>query len=132
MPKTEAIPAAGHTGETSVTPATLKKDGVIKETCTVCGKALKTTKIPYPKTIKLSAASFIYDGKAKKPTVTITGSDGKKISSSMYSLKYAGGRKLPGAYKVTITFKGNYSGTVTKTFKIVPKKVSGLKLKAGA
>ena len=26
-----------------------------------------------------------------------------------------------GTAKVTVTFKGNYSGTVTKTFKIVPK-----------
>ena len=68
--------------------------------------------------VKLAKTSYTYDGKAKKPSVTITGSDGQKVDASAYSVKYASGRKKAGTYKVTITFKGNYSGTTTKTFTI--------------
>ena len=36
-------------------------------------------------------------------------------------MSYSRGRKNVGTYKVTVKFKGNYSGTVTKTFKIKAK-----------
>lgn len=36
-------------------------------------------------------------------------------------MTYSRGRKNVGTYKVTVKFKGNYSGTVTKTFKIKAK-----------
>ena len=36
-------------------------------------------------------------------------------------MKYPSGRKNPGAYKVTVIMKGNYSGTKTVSFKINPK-----------
>lgn len=73
------------------------------------------------KKVTLSATSYAYDGKSKKPTVksveglttsdyTVTYKDsaGKTISSAKY----------PGTYQVVITGKGNYTGTITKTFKI--------------
>jgi hypothetical protein len=41
-----------------------------------------------------------------------------------YTVSYASGRKNVGSYTVTITLKGNYSGTVKKTFKINPKNTS--------
>lgn len=75
--------------------------------------------------ITLSKTSYIYDGKAKKPTVTVK--DGsKKLAASNYTVSYASGRKNPGTYKVTVTMKGNYSGKGTASFTIVPK---GTKLK---
>ena len=38
-----------------------------------------------------------------------------------YTVSYAKGRKNVGTYKVTIKMKGNYTGTKTLSFKIVPK-----------
>ncbi len=119
--KGKSINALGHKYTNKVTKATLTKNGKIVPTCSTC-KATKTaTTVYYPKTIKLSATSYTYDGKVKKPTVKVTGSNGKAIASSNYTVSYSSGRKSIGSYKVTVKFKGNYSGTKTLTFKIVPK-----------
>lgn len=108
--------------------ATLSKNGIVK--CSVCGYVKQT--ISYPKTIALSATSYTYDGKVKKPTVTVKGADGKVISASNYTVTYANGRKLVGKYAVKITFKGNYSGTKTLYFTIKPKNTSILSLTSGS
>jgi hypothetical protein len=78
--------------------------------------------------VKLSKTKYTYDGKAKKPTVTVKDSNGNKISSKYYTVKYSKGRTKVGKYKVTVTMKDKYSGTVTKSFKIVPKSTSISKL----
>ncbi|MCM1114566.1 MAG: leucine-rich repeat protein [Clostridium sp.] len=104
----------------TVTKATTSKNGSIVKKCSVCG-AKSTTTIYYPKTITLSTTSYTYDNKAKKPSVTVKDSKGNKISTSNYTVSYASGRKKVGKYTVTIKFKGNYSGTVKKTFTIKPK-----------
>lgn len=83
------------------------------------------------KTVKLSATSYTYNGKTKKPSVSVIGNNGKKLASSNYSVSYSSGRKKVGKYTVKVTFKGNYSGTVSKTFKINPKGTSVSKVKAG-
>ncbi len=110
-----------HKYTTKTTKATLTKNGKTETKCSVCGKVTKTATVYYPKTIKLSATSYTYDGKVKKPTVKVTGSNGKVIASSNYTVSYASGRKNIGSYTVTVKFKGNYSGTKTLTFKIIPK-----------
>ena len=110
--------------------ATLKKNGKIVEKCSVCGSVYKKTTVYYPKTIKLSTTSYTYNGKAKKPGVTIKDSKGKTISSKYYKVTYASGRKNVGKYKVTIKFTGNYSGTKTLYFTINPVKTSVSKLTA--
>ncbi len=77
--------------------------------------------IPTPTNIKLSATSYTYNGKVKTPTLTIKDVNGTKLKKGTdYTVSYAKGRKNVGSYKVTITFKGKYSGKVTKTFKINP------------
>lgn len=73
------------------------------------------------KSISLSATSYTYNGKVKKPTVTVKDSRGTKIAASNYNVTYGSGRKNVGKYTVKVTFKGNYAGTVTKSFKINPK-----------
>lgn len=118
-----------HNYKQSIVKATTTKNGSIVNACTDCGET-NSTVIYYPKTISLSKTSYVYDGKVKKPTVTVKGSDGKLISPANYSVSYANGCKNVGQYKVTIKFKGNYSGSVKKTFNILPKgttisKVSG-------
>ena len=81
-----------------------------------------------PKSITLSNTRYIYNGKVQKPQVTVKNAKGEVIKG--YIVKYAGNCKNVGKYKVTLTFKGDYNGTKTKTFKIAPKSVTVKSLKA--
>lgn len=65
----------------------------------------------------LSKTSYEYDGKAKTPTVKITYGGKTLKKGTDYTVKYTNNKKV-GTAKVTITGKGNYTGTLTKTFKI--------------
>ena len=115
-----SIPALGHLYEAQVTPATTSEDGLVEMKCTRCGKILSTTVIPMASEIKLAAASYVYDGKVKKPAVTVKDSAGNAIDTEFYTVKYATGRKAIGQYAVTVTFNGHYSGTKELSFKIIP------------
>ncbi|MCD7840015.1 MAG: hypothetical protein LUG46_05225, partial [Erysipelotrichaceae bacterium] len=103
-----------------------------KGNCT--GSVTKTFKINKKNissfTATLSATSYTYNGKTRKPTVTLKNGS-TKISTSNYTVSYASGRKNVGSYKVTIKGKGNYTGTITKTFKINPVKTSITSLTKG-
>ncbi|MGN1328265.1 MAG: CotH kinase family protein [Eubacterium sp.] len=84
--------------------------------------ASSTTKTPTVKSVKLSKTAYTYDGKVKKPTVTVKDSNGKTLKNGTdYTVIYASGRKNVGSYAVKITFKGDYSGSKTLYFKIIPK-----------
>ncbi len=128
--KTQTMPKTTHTYKTTTTKATTKKNGSIVTKCSACGNIKSSTAIYYPKKITLSATSYTYNGKVKKPSVTVKDSSGKIISAGNYTVTYSSGRKNAGIYTVTIKFKGNYSGTVKKTFTIKPKATSISKLKA--
>lgn len=108
-----------HTYTDSVQQATVAADGKIVSKC-VCGDVKSTTAIPRIKEVKLSAETFTYDNKVKAPTVSVYDRNSQKISSAYYSVTLSAGRKKVGTYQVTVTFKGNYSGTVAKKFQIVP------------
>lgn len=85
-------------------------------------KTFKITKQAVKKAnVTLSTTSYIYNGKVRKPSIKALNSAGNKISSSYYTVTYSNGRKNVGTYTVTIKFKGNYSGTIKKTFTIKPK-----------
>ena len=116
--KVVAGQALGHDYQTTTTKATLSKDGSIVTKCTRCGDVTENTTIAYPKTITLSKDHYVYDGQEKKPEVSVVGSDGKAISDDNYDVKYPESAVAGGSYDVVITFKGNYEGTVTKTFTI--------------
>lgn len=109
-----------HNYQRVTVKATTTANGYTQEQCS-CGSIQNKQIIYYPKTIKLSATSYTYDGKVKTPKVKVTGANKKTISSGNYKVSYSQGRKNVGTYKVTVKFKGNYSGTVTKTFKIKAK-----------
>ena len=123
--------ADGHQTENILTKATLNADGKIEERCKICKKVIGTKAIAKIADVKLSGSSYGYDGKVKTPFVTVKDSKGKSLAKADYSVAYASGRKNVGSYTVTITLKNNYSGTVKKTFKIVPKTTSISKLTAG-
>lgn len=106
-------------------PADADWDGSYGKECKYCGATKDVVKIPYVKTIKLSTTSYTYDGKTKKPTVTVKDAKGKAlVNGTDYTITYPSGRTKVGKYTVTIKFKGNYEGTVKKTFEIKPKKTS--------
>ncbi len=129
----EIIAKTSHTYNTSTTKASLSKNGKIETKCTVCGDISKTTAIYYPKTIKLSATTYTYNNKTKTPSVTVKDSKGNTLKKDVdYTVTYPKKRKSIGKYTVTVTFKGNYSGTKKLTFEIVPAKVTLSKLTAGS
>ena len=108
--------------------------------CTICKKVLETAEIPALSRISISKASvtlststYAYDGKAKKPGVTVK-LNGKTLKNGTdYTVSYSNNTKV-GTAKVTITGKGNYTGSVSKTYSIKNnfKKatVSGISTKA--
>ena len=118
----------GHSYKlTAVKKATLTKDGTAKGNCVHCGKAMNTL-TPYvvsrAKTVKLAATTYAYNGKAKEPAVIVKDAKGNTIPTAYYTVKYASGRKNVGKYKVTVTFKGLYSGSKTLYFTVNPAKTS--------
>ena len=67
--------------------------------------------------IKLSQTSYTYDGKAKTPTLTIKNGSMTLKSGTDYTAVYKNNTN-EGTASVTVTGKGKYSGTATKSFKI--------------
>ncbi len=115
--KSEKIPALGHDwSPQEVRPATAAEDGMVSKSCKACGEQVGE-KICRPASIRLSADSYVYDGKEKRPAVTVIGSDGKKISSQFYTVAYRDNREV-GTAAAVISFTGNYAGTMEATFAI--------------
>lgn len=112
------VPKLGHQWKTAVTPATTAKDGTAVTTCSVCGAAQgKPVVIPKIASIKLSKTKYVCDNKKKTPTVTVTDAKGKVLTyKTDYKLTYDSGRKQVGTYYITVTFRGNYSGTKALKF----------------
>lgn len=75
------------------------------------------------KNVSISPSSYVYDGKAKKPAVTVKYGNTVLKKGTDYTVDYRN-NKNAGTAKVIITGKGNYTGTVTKTFTITVKKGS--------
>ena len=72
-------------------------------------------------TVSVSETKLTYTGSVCKPTTTVKLGSTKLTLGTDYTLSYSGACKKVGAYKVTITGKGNYTGSVKKTFKIIPR-----------
>lgn len=81
--------------------------------------------------VKLSASNYHYNGKSKKPAVSVKDSKGKTISSAYYTIYRPTSSKNVGKYKVKIVFKGNYTGTKHLYFNVNPAKSAVTKLTAG-
>jgi len=67
------------------------------------------------------ASSVIYTGSALKPTVSVTCASKILKSGTDYAVTYKNNKNI-GKASVIITGKGNYAGTLTKTFNITVKK----------
>lgn len=80
---------------------------------------------PQVGSVKLSATSFVYNGQVQKPTVKAVSTKGATLKKNQdYTVKYSAGCTDVGKYTVTVTFKGNYEGTATLTYSIVPSATS--------
>lgn len=71
-------------------------------------------------------ANAVYNGKKRTPAIweyvgNAAGSYVRAVKGRDYTIKAKGGCKKIGKYKVVIKFKGNFSGTLKKTFKVLPK-----------
>ena len=117
-----------HVHEKTVVPASKKTDGKIEWKC-ACGDVKSSEAISKIKSVSLATTSYTYNGKNKKPKVTVKDSAGNMISSDFYTVAYKN-NKAVGKATVTITMKGNYNGAYTMTFNIVPAKTSVSKLTA--
>lgn len=125
------IPALGHDSKTTLARATTQKDGKILVQCKrkSCMAVERETVIYAAKTIELAQASYVYNGKPRKPSVIVKDSQGTPLKEKQdYKVSYGPGRKNVGTYTVTITLQGNYVGIVEKTFDIVPKGTSITKI----
>lgn len=109
-----------HKKVTTVKKATLSKNGQITVKCSSCGKTISKKTVSKIASVKLSKTSLTYSGKALKPSVTVKDSAKKTLKLGKdYTVTYKN-NKTPGKATVTVTFKGNYSGTKTLSFTIVP------------
>ena len=80
--------------------------------------------------ITLSKSSYVYNGKARKPAVTVKHGSTRLTAGKHYTVSYSKNKKA-GKATVTIKGKGYYVGTVRKTFTIHPKGTSLKKLRKG-
>lgn len=104
--------------------ATLPQEAMILKNIkvTVGNPAPEKTKLSEC-TVKLAKTSYDWTGKSITPKVTVTDKSKKTLKAGTdYTVKYSSGRKNVGTYKVTIKGKGNYTGTVTRSFKITVSK----------
>lgn len=121
--------AGDHKYDSTIEKASTSKDGKIIDKCSRCGDVKVSQIISHPTKVVLNNSNFVYDGKVKTPTVTVTSADGKTVDSANYDISYANGRKDAGTYDVKVTFKGNYTGSLTTKFTIA-KANQSLKIKS--
>ena len=76
-------------------------------------------------TVSLSASSFIYDGAEKKPEVTVKTGNTQLTLTKDSTVSYKNNPNV-GAASVTVTGKGNYSGSQTKNFTITAATFTGV------
>ena len=87
-----------------------------------------------PKSIKASGMSVTvnpgsleYTGSVRKPTVIVKDGSKKLISGTDYTLSGdTEGTDVRNNYEITVTGKGNYTGTVKKTWKITEANINGI------
>ena len=120
------INATGHKSSGWIVDktASIGVKGSKHKECTVCKKVLETAEIPALSRISISKASvtlststYAYDGKAKTPSVTVKVGGKTLKKDTDYTVSYSNNTKV-GTAKVTITGKGNYTGSVSKTYSI--------------
>lgn len=73
-------------------------------------------------TVVFSSVDRIYTGSDIKPSVSVKYGSKTLVNNTDYTVSYSGCKNI-GKAGVIITFKGNYTGTVNRYFRIIPKTV---------
>ena len=136
--KTETVKASGHKEVAlAAVAATYEKTGLTAGTkCSVCNAITAAQKVvaKLPQTsikkAKVSVKDQTYTGKTLKPSVTVKLGNKTLKKGTDFTVTYKNNKNI-GKATVTILGLGAYEGSVSKTFKINPKKLTGLKVKAG-
>jgi hypothetical protein len=131
--RTEDIPKlTTHSySESVIKKATATENGTVANKCTVCGKVSSTKAIAKISSVQLSFTKKNYTGSAiSAPTLTVKDSNGKAlVKGTDYTVTGLVKKTAVGRYKVTVTFKGNYSGTKTLYYTITPKAPSSVSVR---
>ena len=92
--------------------------------CTLCkeeiSRTTRTLKNIKSCEVKLSASTYVYDGKEVKPEVTVLLEDTTLSEGTDYRLEYQDNNRV-GEASVSVTGIGNYTDTKTVSFQIVEK-----------
>lgn len=115
-----------HVTKVEAADAGKKTDGNISVICEACGEVISSRKISAPDKIVLGMKSYIYDGKQKEPSVRVYDTEGRVISNSQYQIAYSGGDA--GTQTVTVTFQGNYQGSMEESYQINLDKVKSVQI----
>ncbi len=122
-------------GNNSIDPAAFpEQDGVITVSFNIKGlseqkKEEAKTDLSKKGKLTVSKKKVAYTGKALKPAVTVK-ADGKTLKSGTdYTVAYKNNKK-PGKATVTVTGKGSYTGKLSGSFIITPKKQAAPTVKA--
>ncbi|MBR4116767.1 MAG: leucine-rich repeat domain-containing protein [Clostridia bacterium] len=90
--------------------------------CNVCDKVLSDTAIYQPKKTELSTTEYTYNGKTKKPSVSVYDSKDKKLKYGKdYTYSRPKNSKKVGQYTIKVNYKGKYNGTKNLNYEINPK-----------
>lgn len=120
--RANGISIGGNDYQRNVEKASLASAGRKTQVCEVCGEVIYDKEIPEISRAELSETTYICDGKAKTPSVTICDSSGRRlVEGSDYTVKYPAGRKNCGTYTVKVSFRGNYTGEKSLKFTIKAK-----------
>ena len=97
----------------------------VRKTFTIRPKTLTAGDV----SVTLGATEFTYDGSAKTPTISSVKWGTKSVSS--YSLAYSNNINASNSATVSLTFSGNFRGTVSKTFTINPASLTSAAMSFG-
>ena len=103
--------------------ARVHSDGVVSGRCSECGKIIPTGKIAAIDKVVTNNSRMLYDGSEKTASVTAYDTDGEQIPRSQYILSYDDNISS-GIVHVTMTFRGDYEGTLKGSFRIYPMSTS--------
>ena len=112
--------------------------GTVKATITginnYTGKAVKEFKITPIKfddkkvSVSLEKSSFVYNGQSITPVVYVAYNHNYLIQNTDFTATYSN-NNAPGVATVKIKGIGNYSGSISKTYVILPEKIASVSIK---
>ncbi len=97
--------------------------GTLNKKFTIKAKDISSGKLT------LSATTFAYNGKERKPSVTVTLNNFPDLKNGTdYTVAYSKNCITISKKNITVTGTGNYTGVLRTTYKVVPEKATGVKI----